>query len=390
MIKKILLILVASLSIFNANAQKENAPAIARLVNSTLMYQVLNDFDRNIPLVLFAPGLYFVGSVRSHNNPLFNKSDFYENDELVKTSDYFQKEINDVLSPGLISYIPVDSIMQVRVIDGSVLLFELKFLRKADTMILIQTDAERKKSKSVSYAGDKVIAISYNDIINEISYNNELKGDTLRVSGLVDKPRGINNKTLMRYSGGILTEVSYFNIVSGKTEDKSTDHYYQSELKLPALKYSINRKGKITDSTLYFYDGDKLTHFKSFKGSAEKLSITYSYNRIGQISVKTVRSPIRNYVIDYSFARGNIADLEIDDKIKPFKRHYIFRSDISGKIVGIEYNNISKESLIENLKTQWIFDYNEKKNVSSIKVMDGKGLITKDIRLEYNFFSPGN
>ncbi len=390
MIKKTLLILVASLSFFNTHAQKENAPAIARFVNSTLMYQVLNDFDRSIPLVLFTPGFYFVGSVRNHNNPLFNNSDFYENDELVKTSDYFQKEINDVLSPGLISYIPVDSVMQVRVIDGNVLLFELKFLRNADTMILIQTDAERKKSKSVSYAGDKVIAISYKDIINEISYNNDLQGDTLRVSNLIDKPRGINSKTLMRYSGGILTEVSYFDIVSGKTEVKSVDHYYQNEFKMPALKYSINRKGKITDSTLYFYDGDKLIHFKSYKSSVEKLSITYLYNRIGQLSGKTVQSPNRNYVVDYSFAKGNIADLDIDDRAKPFNRHYTFRSDISGNIVGLEYNTISKESLIENLKTQWIFEYNEKKNVSSVKVLDGKGLITKDIRLEYNFFSEKN
>lgn len=392
MTTRYLLILAAFLFVFNSVAQVKKPEPITIAVNSALMHQVMNDFDRSMSLVFFAPGFFYIGRVAYQNNPLFSESDYFENEELVRTSNYYQKEIFDVLNSGFIAYFPADSIMQVRVIQGNSLLFELKFIRKADTTIFIQTDVERRKSKSVSYAKGKLIALSYNEFLNDISYNSKLLGDTLRIDELINKPAGKHNETVMRYSEGLISEVSYydFNNVSGKTNLKSTDHYFVNELNLPAQRHTINPKGKITDSTLYYYDEGKLTHYKSYKGSGEKLSITYLYNKIGQISGKAVKSVNRNYFVDYSYANGMIADLEIDDKAKAFKRHYIFKTNIGKRLVGIEYNNIIKESLIETLKTQWIFDYNEKGNINSIKVMDDKGLINKEIKFEYEFFGSEN
>lgn len=392
MTTRYLSIIASLLFVLNSVAQVKNPEPITKTVNSALMHQVLNDFDRTLPLVFFVPGFFYLGSVTYQNNPLFSESDYFDNEELVGTSDYYQKEIFDVLKSGFIAYIPVDSIMQVRVIQGNSLLFEQKFIRKADTTIFIQTDVERRKSKSVSYAEGKVIAISYNDFLNEISYNSKLIGDTLRIDVLIDKPAGKRSETVMRYSGGLISDASYFDFsnASGRTFLKYTDYYFYNELNLPGKRHTVNRKGKITDSTLYYYDEGKLTHFKSYKGSGEKLSITYLYNKIGQISGKAVKSLNRNYYVDYSYANGKIADLEIDDKAKAFKRHYIFKTDIGKRLVGIEYNIITKESLIEMLKTQWIFGYNEKGNISSVKVVDDKGLINKEIKYEYDFFGSEN
>lgn len=392
MTTRFLPIIASILFSFNSIAQVKNPEPITKAVNSALMHQVLNDFDRTIPLVFFVPGFFYIGSAAYQNNPLFSESDYFDNEELVRTSNYYQKEIFDVLNSGFIAYVPVDSIMQVRVIQGNSLLFEQKFIRKADTTIFIQTDVERRKSKSVSYTEGKVLTISYNDFVNEMSYYSQLIGDTLRINELVDKRAGKRNKTVMRYSGGLISEASYFDFynTSGETNLKYTDHYFYNELNLPGKSHTVNRKGKITDSTLYFYDEGKLTHYKSFKGSGEKLSITYLYNKVGQISGKAVKSLNRNYYVDYSYANGNIADIEIDDKAKAFKRHYIFKTDVSKRLVGIEYNTITKESLIETLKTQWIFGYNEKGNISFVKVVDVKGLINKEIKFEYDFFGSEN
>lgn len=387
MIKKILFLVIASLFAFQVNAQVNIPDPLSKMVNSTLMHQVMNDFDRSIPLVFFAPGFYFIGSIDSQNNPLFNESDFYENEELVKSSSYYQKEVFDVLSSGLISYIPADSTMQVRVIDGKKLLFELKFVTNSDTISFTQTDAEKGKSKSVSYSGAKVLAVSFNDTGKEINFISRLIGDSLRVSEMADKNAGKNFRTEIRYKNGFLSETSWYNKVSGVYELKSTDHYYLNENNKPGLMQTFNRKGAVTDSTHYYYNGDKIVHYQSFSGANEKLSVTYIYNRAGKLAGKTVKSPVRNYTVDYSYAGGNIADIEIDDKMKAFIRHYVFKMDVNKRLVNVEYNTIARESLVEALKTRWIFSYNAAGNISSVKVLDGKGTITKEIAIEYVFYN---
>ncbi|MHC1776720.1 MAG: hypothetical protein AB9834_15055 [Lentimicrobium sp.] len=387
MIKKNLFLLVFSLFTFAVSAQVKIQDPFSGMINSTLMHQVLNDFDRSIPLVFFAPGFYFVGSIDNQSNPLFNESDFYENEELVKSSSYYQKEVFDVLSSALISYIPADSTMQVRVIDGKKLLFELKFVKNADTISFTQTDAERGKSKSVSYSGAKVLAVSYNDAGKEIKFISRLIGDTLRVSEMADKNAGKNFRTEIRYKNGFLSETSWYNKVSGVYELKSTDHYYLNEINRPGLMQTLNRKGAVTDSTHYYYNGDKLVHYQSFSGANEKLSVTYIYNRTGRLAGKTVKSPGRNYSVDYSYAGANIADIEIDDKIKAFIRHYVFKMDVNKRLANIEYNTIARESLVEALKNRWILSYDTAGNISSVKVLDGKGNITKEITMEYVFYS---
>jgi hypothetical protein len=386
MIKKNLFILIAFLFAFTASAQVKIQDPLSAMINSTLMHQVMNDFDRSIPLAFFAPGFYFIGSNDSRTNPLFNESDFYETEELVKSSTYYQKEVFDGLNSCLISYIPVDSTMQVRVIDGKKLLFELKFVRNSETTSFTQTDAERGKSKSVSYSGARVLAVSYNDTGKEISFISRLVGDTLRVSEMTDKNAAKNFRTEMRYKDGILAETSWYSKVSGVYELNSTDHYYPNEINKPGLMRTFNRKGVITDSTRYFYDGDKLVHYQSFSGVKEKLSVTYTYNRSGNLAGKKVKSPGRNYSVEHSYSGGNIADIDIDDKLKAFTRHYAFKMDINKRLANIEYNTISRESLVETLKTRWIFSYNTAGNISSVKVIDSKGTISKEILFQYDFF----
>ena len=377
---------IVLLLVSQTQAQIKHPESLTRLVNSTLLYQVLNDFDRTIPLVLFAPGYFYIGNLNYSKNPLFNESIFYENEALVKSSEYYQKEIFDAVDAGFINYIPADSIMQVRVIEGNLLLFELKFMRKGDTLIFMQTDAEKSRNKTVGFSLGKVISVSYNDTEAEINYMSHLEGDTLRISRMIDGKTGKNTRSLMHFENGFLSEASFFNMVSGKEQLISRDLYFMNEINKPALKQTLNRKGKVTDSTHYYYDGANLIHYQSFSGSAEKLSISFMYNRNGKVSGKTVKSPVRNYTSDYSYSNGLISDLEIDDKMKAFRRYFVFASDVGRRLAGLEYSTIAKESMIENLKTRWLFGYNEVGNIISIKVMDDKGLIAREIKLDYVFY----
>ena len=383
---KYLLIVFVFLCTVRAGAQVKNPDNLTHLVNNTLMYQVLNDFDRTIPLVLYTPGFFLIGSLHHNSNPFFSESDNGENMAGKSRADTYQKEIQDVINTSFISYIPVDSTMSVRVVHDRKLLFELSFQRRNDSVFFIQTDAEKKKNKAVTVVDGKTIAVSYADQEQGITYRSQLYGDSIRISEYYDNLAQPTSKTEMRYSRGLPDVVSYYTRRSDSYDLKSADHYYYSIQGRPVLMQGIDPKGRINDSTVYYYDGDKLILTQKYNGAAVKQSYTYVYNRAGILSGKTVNLSGRIYSVDYSYANGSIASIEMDEKAKKIIRRFVFKNNIQRKLAGIEMSTINKESLIEDPKNRWVFDYNSKGNINSVKMMDDKGVITKEITFAYDFF----
>lgn len=386
MIRKYLLILIACFVVLTAGAQVKKSDPLTSLINSTLMRQVLDDFDQTVPLDLFTPGFYIIGGFRDNSNPSLSESDYFDNEELVRNPGYYKKEIYDVINADLIPYIPVDSAMSVRVIQNKKLLFELTFQNTGDTVIFNQVDAGKMKSKSVKMVNGKIIAVFYGDTGDGTSCNSLLYGDTLRISEYNDWNNRKTDKLEIRYNNGHPVSLSHFAKTPAGFELKSTDNYFYSSFNKPTLKQTIDRKGKLTDSTQYFYDGDKLIHSQKYSGPALKYSFTYVYNRTGALSEKTLTSVSRNYTMDYIYANGSISRMEIEEKTKSFTRRYVFKNSIQRKLLDIEYSSINKESLIETMKNRWLFEYNGKGNISMVKEMDDKGEVVNEITFGYDFF----
>lgn len=386
--RRISIVIMAVFILSDTSAQVNKYNPVNRAVNNTLMHQALNDFNRSIPLVFFAPGFFLLGNIIYQNNPQFNETSFYENEKIINSSDYYQKEIFDALNSAMIPYIPVDSVMYARFIDKNKLIFELSFKWNEDTLVFTQTNAEKNKIKTVSYSGNKVISTNYSDLLKNNFLSGQLIGDTIRISEWVDKDSGERLKTIMRYKNGILFESTHFEKITGDYRLKSTNRYYQNEENKPSLMISRNRKGKITDSTNYFYNNDRLMIYKS-TNSSNSFSIVYTYNGLGDLQSKTVQSWKRNYTITYNSAGPNYMELQIDDlKNTSLRKLYTIKLDINRKLAELEAIGFPIHIQTPETIKRWVFGYNNFGNLNSVKVFDNRGTIVKNIEIVYSYFSP--
>jgi len=54
----------------------------------------------------------------------------------------------------------------------------------------------------------------------------------------------------------------------------------------------------------------------------------------------------------------------------------------------MENLRIKEEYGNAKLKSRWIFDYNDKGNLSNITILNSKGSISRIIKIEYSYFNP--
>ncbi len=383
--KKLLLTALTGLLLFVTKAQDKTPDPLSSLINQTLMHQLLNDFDRSLVVDYLAPGYYTTGAEKAGIAAGFAEADYYETALLARDGDYYQRELMQMLTTSLIPYVPADSVMQILVKEGNKLLFELRFSRVKDTVTFTQADREKRRSKSVSIAQDRLQRLSVIDEGKGISLNSRLFGDTLRVTELYNRKAGLPEIDHYYFSDGLLTRTETYEMVQGEKQLVASAQFSNYNGR-PGFSKVLSRKGEVSDSTHYYYSEGRLIHYLGYSGGNESLSVTIVYNRIGWPAIKTLKSPQRNYTVDYSFSGSNVAEAEIDDKMKAFRRHYILRTNAAKQPIEFEYSQIAKESLVEALKNKWVFGYDSRGNIASITVLGSKEQKEREIRFEYTFY----
>ena len=387
--KNNIILMALALSIaFNSTAQIAQPTALSKSVNSTIIYQVLNDFDRTIPIAVFVPGFFFIGNIQISNNRFFNESDFYEEIDMPNSSDFYQQIVSDAASANLIPYIPKDSVMKVRIMDDNKLIIEIVFKYEKDTLFYNLTDGTQNKSKSIGYFADKVITTSYNDERRMIRYSSRLYGDTLRKSELRNVDR--RSTTNIAYANGLPTKVSNFVLDpdTKKMKLKNSEHFLYNENNQPVVKQYLNRKGKIKKTINYHYKGDTLTLYTVNKGSSVLLTVTNDYFEKENSLVRSYYGRDLSYTKVTQFNEANNLNLEIEKSEGRNKKCYVLKSDVNHRLSELEYLLIKPDPITAETKKRWVFNYNTMGNLSGIKVIDNKGKIVKNILLEYSFMNP--
>lgn len=382
MIRTFSLLLLFEILSLTAPAQISGNGILKRFVTNELMIQVMNDFSKTLSAENTAPGYYIL----ENRNLFFDEQNYFGNEDVVRSGDYFQTEVIDALQAVLISEIPSGSIMNVDIRNGEQLLFNLRFLGKSDTAVCILTEAGLGRSKTISTAGGRIIADSYVDVSNETNNSSRLMNDTLRISDQLMGKSGRNTRTEIHYQAGVPLAILDYEKSRDAYDLVSIRKYSYLAEQYPGFMELINRKGKVADSAHYYYEGDKLLQYQKYTGGKEKFNVLFNYTRTGQLSTRTVRSPNRNYSVDYSYSGGKIADVEIDDRGRESKRHFIYGYNDKEQLVRLEYNVIQKESLVENLKEAWTFEYNKNGNIRSVQILDGSGEPVRKIDFEYSYF----
>ena len=386
-INTILMVLIFSIA-FNSVAQIDQPEALTKSINSTIMQQVLNNFDRTIPIAVIVPGFFFIGNIQISNNTIFNESDFYEEAETPYSSDFYQQIVSNAISGSFLPYIPKDSVMKVRIMDEKKLIFEMVFKNEQDTIIFNLTNGKQNKNKSIGYFDKKVITTSYNDERKMVRYSSRLYGDTLRRSEL----RNIDRRSITNidYTNGLPTMVSYFTIDANTKKEKLKDseHFLYNENNQPSVKQYLNGKDKITKTINYHYQGDTLTHYTVNEGSAVVSTVTNDYFEKENSLVRSYYGRDHSYTKVTYLKEANKLNLEIEKSEQTNKRFYMLSSDINHRLSELEYMMVTSDPASKGSTKRWVFNYNTEGNLSAIKVINKKGKIAKNIILEYSFMNP--
>jgi|GEM_PF-1357735 len=365
------------------NGIAQNQAVVDRLISNTIIYHTINDFSKSIPTGINAPGYYFL----EDQGLALSENFYFQNWELMRSGDYYIKELTQIVNARFIPYIPEDSLMLVNVSQSGKPLFDIKLMRKGDTLVYMQTDGERSINKTVTVAGNHISSYDYFNAGGDISFKSILQGDTIRFEVFAEGKGNNKGRQNIYYERGLPYKFEVFDFSAGTYNLKSTEKCSFTEFYKPSFIETIGRKGKIEDSTHFYYEGNRLLKLSEMSGNKEKLQITYSYNRYGKYTGKVVRSSNKNYMIDISHAGASVSDVEIDDRSRDFRRHFAFKTGNQGVLSGIEYSTINRESLIETPRNTWSFAYNRLGNLQSVQVADAEGNVSKVVQFDYTFIS---
>ena len=385
--KKPLAFLGAIIITLQAIGQSPAMQPINRTINSTILHQALNDFNRTVPLFFFFPGFFFIGSVSYQNNPLFMETDFFEDEKTPDFKDYYQKEIFAAITDPMIPYIPKDSAMEVRFIDGNKLIFELSFKWDGDTLLLEQINSSKGKSKTVKYVNNKVISSGFRDKENLKQFNEHIAGDTLRILEWIDNGSASISKkrTEIRYRNGFPYEKRHSNSVQRTFIPQTITSYIYNEEQQLVLQEVKNSKGKIKYSINYLYHDNKLTNIEK-KGKSSLATTSYSYDETGQLQSKITRQSERVYSTITTRKEQNYNEFEFISG-SPTPQHKIFgiKTNSGNQIAEMKLSD-KTDYASRPAETRWLLDYNNQGNISHIKVLNENGKIVKNITIEYIYF----
>jgi hypothetical protein len=384
------LILVQFLLVFSIglSAQENNHKVANSIIRNMVVYQSLNDFSTTVPVFFMVPGWFLFGSIEILHIPVFVDEAYYSNVDANNRKKVLHKELFDVVNVDFIPEIPNDKQLEVRVMDRGRLLYRLRFINHGDTLELIQASGLNNDEKRFSIFEGNLIGINQYSKGNYSMQRTELFGDSLRVQTDWSGKNNRTQKTEIRYQGLNPKTIKSFTANNeGQFKLKKTETYSYLDGMLKSVE-TTNRKGRQINLTSFVYslDGDLLLLRKQ-KYDAPLLSIEFRYNDDGFPERKNVATSKRTYSVKYNYKSNNIDDITISNLFNNQSNIFNFEINLDQKLSRIEYRRVSVSSPPRHDTESILMGYGENGNIESIRVLDRRGRISKDIKFEYDYFS---
>lgn len=384
----ILICLVTGLFI-NGYSQNTNDDALNALVKNTLTYQLLNEFKTEIPIFVYTPGFFMVGSMSSFNFPVFVDIDYFDDMNLLKKRNFLQKEIYDAINFPFLPDIPVDSVTLIRVLDKDRLLYTMKIEPDGEKLLFTKTTADGRQEKRIEYLNGQITKVFFvdKDGISWLSY--DLSGDSLITKEEFDHGKNTFTKEIMKLKDGKILSIHHHirKDIHPDYRLQSYDIYKYQENRLTGIEH-YNRRGNLRHKSnmVYYYDDELLNFQKTNRRGNSILQVNYLKNDNGLLNKKTVESKQRNYTINYQYRESFLNKMIIDEKDRNYQKIIVFGKDVNNLLNMMSLARISKHDADRNRENKFVFSYQDNRNIESIRLFDHNGRITKEIYFEYSFF----
>ncbi len=388
--KLILIYLLLTVS-FGVSAQNSNHKVANSITRNMLVYQTLNDFTTTVPVFFMVPGWFVFGSIEVSHVPVFVNEAYYNNVDVNNRKNAMHKELFDAIHVDFFPDIPSDKQMEVRVLENSRLLYRLRFVNQGDTLELVQVSGINSDEKRfLIYQGD-LIGVYQKDKHGLSIQQTQIFGDSLRVQTSFDAKKSRSSKSEIRYQGSSLhaepKSISYFKSNNkGAFRLVSTETYRYLEGRLATVE-TTNRRGNQTEITFFRHSIDgKLILLRKQKAGKLLLSIENHYDDHGLLEKKNVTTSRRNFDIYYHYKGQKIERVTIKNLYRGYSNEFVFDINLENKLSRIEHNKTYDGSQRGIDSESILFGYHQNGNIETIRLLDHKGRISKDIQFEYDYF----
>ncbi|MGE4589912.1 MAG: hypothetical protein AB7E34_10110, partial [Acidaminococcaceae bacterium] len=370
-------------------AQTSDKQVANELVRNMLVYQMLNDFTTTVPVFFFVPGWYFFGSFQVTQIPVFVDEDYYAELDFKNRKNALHKELFEVLEVNFIPEIPDDKHMEVRLIDSDNLLYRMRFYRNDDTLFLLQAAGKTLDEKLFKIVDNDLLEVIKTDK-KGVSYQKmERYGDTLRINREYDAKKGVFHISEMRFSNeNLLQSKSFYKQKANGKSKLISKHLYQYTNNILTTIINVKRSGTVIDSTTFTYNLDNLLSSINKRRPIKNLfSINLKYNDDDLLTKKTFHSKRIIYDIDYIRKDDDIIGLKMNFLEKD-QHEFVFDINLQKQLSRIQHLKSPNVYYPLDDKEEILFYYNANGNIRSIRVIDNKGRINKEISFEYDYFTP--
>lgn len=383
------LILIAYLlsSSLTILAQKSNHEIANSIAKNILVYQVLNDFSTTVPVFFMIPGWFVFGSYEISHIPIFVDEAYYNNIDINSKKNAIHKELFDALQVDFFPEIPIDKQMEVRVLAEGRLLYRLRFIKQGDSLELTQISGDNRDEKSFLIYEGNVLGIDHLNKHGLDMQRTKIYGDTLRIQTQHQAKNNRKKKTEIHFHENRPALINHF-----KTKSNGTYKLVMSETynylggRLASIETS-DRKGNQKDSTFFVHDSEgKLILFRKHKNGEVYLSIENTYLDNGLVDQKYVSADQFNYYVKYNYKNNKNSGYTIKNLYLHQHNKFAFEVNLDNQISRIENNTMIIRTPNDFDSESVLFSYNPNGNIESIRVLDKKGQISKQIQFDYAFF----
>lgn len=386
--KKALLFVCSLLIILKTTGQSIQHKPMEKVVNNIVLYQALNNFNHSLPLFLITPGFVMVSNVTFRSGIIVSTPDFEDHAVRQSPLKQFQQDITEAFYEPFIPYFPKDSSMLVRFIHDKQMLLEMRFVQQGDTLIFTQSEPGNAKSKIIKYVEGRWVSTSFEQERQIERYTDAFQNDTLRLISSKKFQHGklITDNTRIYYADGraVAIERSTKSGLTIKNKDQTYFRYDNQNRLLAEETYKSN--GKLRSIVSYHYNENQLQRIERKKSKA--CVIDLAYDNHGILQSRTYKTRDKEYVTKYIQHENQQKELTFVSK-KGANIQYSFSilPDVSQRVAEMDFSETFNEKQVKEKHKRWLLDYNELGNLSSIKLLNHNGKITKEITVEYSFYS---
>ncbi|MDD4969369.1 MAG: hypothetical protein PHT07_08065 [Paludibacter sp.] len=383
--KNILIFLVLlSLSCFGQTKSKTSAN---NYLNYTIWSQVFNNFDINVPVWIVTPWIVAYGNINHIDNDVFFKNNLKE-DKLFSDKNIILKEFSATLNNNFFKYIPVDSTMIVRSLYKNRLLYTL-LLKQTDSLITIDYRLpDTKTGENIVFdKDDNLVSNTRFDQDNTTEIKNIKQKESLYYCTIDNSTKSYITAEESQYAHGLLLSKMIFRdnketykrkFVSGKK------YLYTDDGKLMTI-LNIDKKGRTIDSINYYYVDNALFSIIQGNVNNENDMIFYQYNN-GQLTGKDIKGLNKSLHINRKYDLNKMSLISFIDNNQDAVDQFELGYNTLGQLNSVLCKSAKKsDNIDDNFTNQYVFNYNEMSNVKSIKMIDKKGIIQKEISFEYDY-----